>query len=63
MTGGRQSVVWDGTVSGLVDVLYDVRQGLILGPLLFIILTSSMADFLGVREDETMVYADDANVW
>jgi hypothetical protein len=21
MTGGRQSVVWDGTVSGLVDVL------------------------------------------
>jgi hypothetical protein len=42
---------------------YGVRQGLILGPLLFIILTSGMADFLGVREDETIVYADDSNVW
>jgi hypothetical protein len=56
-------VVWDGTVSGLVNVLYGIRQGSILGPLLFIILTSSMADFLGVREDETIVNADDSNVW
>jgi hypothetical protein len=63
MTGGRQSVVWDGTVGGLVDVLYGVRQGLILGPILFIILTSGMAEFLGVREDENVVYADDSNVW
>jgi hypothetical protein len=63
MTGGRQSVVWDGTVSSLIDVLYGVRQGSILGPLLFIILTSGMADFLGVEEDETIVYADDSNVW
>jgi hypothetical protein len=38
MPGGRQCVVWDGTVSGLVDVLYSVRQGSILGPILFIIL-------------------------
>jgi hypothetical protein len=36
---------------------------LILGPLLFIILTSGMADFLGVKEDETIVYVDDSNVW
>jgi hypothetical protein len=63
MTGGRQSVVWDGTMGGLVDVLYDVRQGSILGPILFIILTSGMADFLRVREDENIVYADDYNVW
>jgi hypothetical protein len=46
-----------------VNGLYGVRQGSILGPLLFIILTSGMADFLGVREDETIVYADDSNVW
>jgi hypothetical protein len=63
MSGGRQCVVWDGTVSGLIDVLYGVRQGSILGPILFIILTSGMAEFLGVKEEENIVYADDSNVW
>jgi hypothetical protein len=63
MTGGRQSVVWDGTVSSLIDVLYGVRQESILGPLLFIILTSGMAEFLGVKEEENIVYVDDSNVW
>jgi hypothetical protein len=59
MSGGKQCVVWDGTVSGLVDV----RQGLILGPILFIILTSGNASFIGVEEDENIVFADDSNVW
>jgi hypothetical protein len=27
MMGGRQSVVWDGTVSSLIDLLYGVGQG------------------------------------
>jgi hypothetical protein len=62
MTGSRQSVVWDSTVSSLFNVLYGVRQGSILGPLLFIILTSSMAEFLGMKEKENIVYADDSNV-
>jgi hypothetical protein len=43
MTGVRQCVVWDGKVSALINVLYGVRQGSILGPLLFIILVSGMA--------------------
>jgi hypothetical protein len=55
MSGGKQCVVWDGTVSGLVNVLYGVRQGSILGLILFIILTSGMASFLGVEEDENMM--------
>jgi hypothetical protein len=63
MTGGRQCVVWDGTVRTLINVLYGVRQGSILGPLLFIILVSGMAKFLGVEEGENVVYADDSNVW
>jgi hypothetical protein len=60
MSGGRQCVVWDRTVSGLVNVLYGVRQGSILGPILFIILTSGMASFIRVEEDENIIYAD---VW
>jgi hypothetical protein len=55
MTGGRQCVVWDGTVSALINVLHAIRQGSILGPLLFIILVSGMAKFLGVEEGENVV--------
>jgi hypothetical protein len=63
MTGGRQCVVWDSTVSSFVDVLYGVRQGSIVRPLLIIILVSGMAKYLGVKEGENVVYADDSNVW
>jgi hypothetical protein len=63
MSGGKQCVVWDGTVSGLTNVLYGVRQGSILGSILFIILTSGMSEFLGVKEEENIVYADNSNVW
>jgi hypothetical protein len=62
-SGGKQCVVWDGTVSMLVNVLYGVRQGSILGTILFIILTSGMASFIGVEEDENIFYTDDSNVW
>jgi hypothetical protein len=50
-------------VSSLINVLYGLRQGSILGPLLFIILTSGMAKFLGVKEEENIVHRDDSNVW
>jgi hypothetical protein len=62
MTGGEQCVVWDGTVSSLIDVLYGVRQGSILGPILFIVLVSGMATYLGVGDGENVVYADDSNM-
>jgi hypothetical protein len=63
MTGGKQGVVWEGMVSSLTNILYGVRQGSILGPILFIILLSGMAAYLGVRDGENVVYADDSNVW
>jgi hypothetical protein len=63
MSGGKQYVVWDGTVSGLTNVLYSIRQGSILGPILFIVLVSGMAAYLGVGDGENMVYADISNVW
>jgi hypothetical protein len=59
LTGGKQCVVWDGAISSL----YGVRQGLILGPILFNILVSSMAEYLGIRDGENVVYTDDSNVW
>jgi hypothetical protein len=63
MMGSRQCVVWEGTVSSLINVLYGIRQGSILGPLLFIILFSRMAKFLGVEEGENVVHANNSNVW
>jgi hypothetical protein len=56
-------VVWDGTTSSLINVLYGVRQGSILGPILFIILVSGMAKYLGIGDGENVVYADNSNVW
>jgi hypothetical protein len=63
MSGGRQCVVWDGTVSTLTDVLYGIRQGSILGPIILIILVSGIAAYLGVGDGKNVVYADDSNVW
>jgi hypothetical protein len=62
-TGGKQCVVWDGTTSSLIDVLFGVRQGSILGPILFRILVSGMAEYLGIGDGDNVVYADDSNVW
>jgi hypothetical protein len=58
LTGGKQCLVCDGAISSLIDVLYGVRQGSILGPILFIILVSGMAEYLGIRDRENVVYAD-----
>jgi hypothetical protein len=63
MTGGRQCIVWDGSVSSLIDVLYGVRHGSILGPIFFIVLVSDIAKYLGVGEGENVVYSEDSNVW
>jgi hypothetical protein len=62
-TGGKQCTVCDGTTSSMIDVLYGVRQGSILGPILFIILVSGMAKYLGIGDQENMVYEDNSNVW
>jgi hypothetical protein len=56
-------VVWDGTVSTLINVLYGVRQASIFGPILFSVLVSGMAMYLGVGDGENVVYTDDSNVW
>jgi hypothetical protein len=56
-------VSWDGTLSNLIAVWYGVRQGSILGPILFLVLISDMANALGIGNDENVVYADDTTIW
>jgi hypothetical protein len=41
-------VSWDGTLSNLIEVRYGVRQGSILGPVLFIVLIGDMVNFLQI---------------
>jgi hypothetical protein len=61
LVGGYQCVDWDGAVSTFVEVEYGVRQGSILGPVLFNIHTADMAAALGNAPNVT--YADDSNAW
>lgn len=62
MRGGKQVVVWRDTTSSPNDVKYGVRQGSILGPLLFLILMADLPTSIGAGE-QTLGYADDVTVW
>lgn len=63
LTGGCQCVDWSGSRSGLSQVKYGVRQGSILGPLLFLVLVADLPSSLGVNEREVCCYADDVCIW
>jgi hypothetical protein len=64
LSGGKQRVDWNGTKSEVVEVVYGVRQGSILGPTLFLLHVSDMAQSVGVDVLQNGVfYADDSSVW
>jgi hypothetical protein len=63
LTGGHQQVESDGARSNFVDVKFGVRQGSILGPLLFLVHVGDMQEYLGIRNDYKVVYADDTCLW
>jgi hypothetical protein len=42
LTNAKQRVVWDGQVSNVVDVEYGVRQGSLLGPVLYLLHVSNL---------------------
>jgi hypothetical protein len=46
LRGGWQCIVWNGGVSDFVDIEYGVRQGSILGPVLFLLHVADMATYL-----------------
>jgi hypothetical protein len=50
-------------LSSLIAVRYGVRQGSILGLVLFLVLISDMANALGIGDDENVVYADNTTIW
>jgi hypothetical protein len=57
-------VVWDGQVSDVVDVEYGVRQGSLLGPVLYLLHVSDLPLALEIRDSEgDSGYADDTAVW
>jgi hypothetical protein len=64
LCGGRQSVVWNSGIGDFVGVRFRVRQGSILGPVLFLLHVADMAEYLGGdAKNSNLVYADDSNVW
>jgi hypothetical protein len=64
LTDARQRVVWDGQVFDLVDMEYGVRQGSLLGLVLYLLHVSDLPLALEIRDsDGDSGYADDTAVW
>jgi hypothetical protein len=65
LTDARQSgTVWDGQVSGVVDVEYGVRQGSLLGLVLYLLHVSDLPLALEIRKSNgDSGYVDDTAVW
>ena len=64
MTGRKQHVKWDGTISPPTEVKYGVPQGSILGPVLFLCLLADLPDIIRKADSaaESSGYADDVVV-
>jgi hypothetical protein len=59
---GKQYAQGNDACHGRVNLLYGVRQGSILGPLLFLILVSNADEVLG-GNNYSVKYADDTSAW
>jgi hypothetical protein len=63
-TNAKQRIVLDGQVSDVVDVEYGVRQGSLLGPVLYLLHVFDLPLALEIRESEgDSGYADNTDVW
>lgn len=63
LNGGSQCVDWNGSRSSFAEVQFGVRQGSILGPILYLVLVADMPDCVGIGEKDNSGYADDTFIW
>jgi hypothetical protein len=63
LTNAKQRVFWDGRVSNVVEVEYGVRQGSLLGPVLYLLHVYDLPLSLEIRKsDGDSAYADDTTL-
>jgi hypothetical protein len=63
LTNAKQRVFWDGRVSNVVEVEYGVRQGSLLGPVLYLLHVYNLPLSLEIRKsDGDSAYADDTTL-
>jgi hypothetical protein len=64
LSNAKQRVIWDGHMSDVVEVEYRVRQGLLLGPVLYLPHIFNLPISLEIREsDGNSAYANDTALW
>jgi hypothetical protein len=64
LTDAKQHVVWDGQVSNIMDLEYGVKQGSLLGPVLYLLHVFDLPLALEIRESNgNSAYANDTAVW
>jgi hypothetical protein len=63
LSGGEQCVEWNGVRSAFIKVQYGVRQGSILGLMLYLVHVADMPDVVGVKDGDNSGYADDTAIW
>ena len=61
LSGGRRSAVWNGAVSSVLDVVTGVPQGSVLGPLLYILMTTDVPRAVTSTGARAVAYADDTS--
>jgi hypothetical protein len=61
LTGRRQRVDWDGCSSEMIDITVGSPQGSVLSPLLFLIMTCDLEEWLS--EGSAVTFADDTTCY